>query len=179
MALFLAKMIYDGSYDAHSIIDNQLVYDPTKDNRFSYYFKNRDKHKDDKGNFIPAKNDLEYNKQRNLYILLVQQLNSDRAGVSDPLTEKDIVDQAYSEIERNSFKSLTDTAYGYYDKDSQSQLHNTAFGVIFLQFMQYWPSKMQLWFGKPMGTPESKTESPIGKFKQKTRKDENGVEQLV
>jgi hypothetical protein len=144
MALFMAKMIYDGSYDAHTLVDNELLYDPSRDKRFSYYFANREKHKDSKGNYLPAPKDEEYNKQRNLYILLVQQLNSDRAGLGEQYTEKDMVNQAYSELERNSFKSLTDTAYGYYDKDAQSQLHNTAFGVIFLQFMQYWPGKMQL-----------------------------------
>lgn len=179
MALFIAKMIYDGSYDAHTLVDNELLYDPSKDKRFSYYFANREKHKDSKGNYLPAPKDEEYNKQRNLYILLVQQLNSDRAGLGEQYTEKDKVNQAYSELERNSFKSLTDTAYGYYDKDAQSQLHNTAFGVIFLQFMQYWPSKMQLWFGKSMGFEGDKTESPIGKYVQKTRKDENGEVKLL
>jgi hypothetical protein len=175
MALFLAKMIYDGSYEAHTLVDGNIVYDPKKDKRFSYYLENRDKYKDSKGNFIPAPKDEKYNRQRNLYILLIQQVNTDRAGLIEPYTEKDLVDVAYSELERNSFKSLTDTAYGYYDKDAQSQLHNTAFGVIFLQFMQYWPGKMQLWFGKPT-KPE---DSPIGKYVQKKRLDENGVEKLL
>ena len=31
--------------------------------------------------------------------------------------EEDLIDQAYSEQERSSYKSYTDTVYGYYDKE--------------------------------------------------------------
>ena len=65
-------------------------------------------------------------------------------------------------------------SYGYYDKDSQSQLNNTWYGMIWLQFMQFWPGKMKQWFGKPV---EGKN-SPIGRFKHKTR-IEDGKEVLL
>ena len=173
MAIFLAKMIHDGSYDAH-FIDNKgmIVYNPIDDDRYKYYFANRHKHKDSKGRYIPAVNDEKYNKQRNLYLWLQGQLNIERVGQTDheDFTEDDMVDQAYSEKERTSLKSFTDTAYGYYDKDSQSQLHNVAFGVIFLQFLQFWPGKMQMWFGKPV----SADKSTIGKLVQKTEENEKG-----
>lgn len=154
LVLFVAKMIHDGSYEAH-VLDEKgfLTYDPTKDARFSYYFENRDKYKDgDK--YIPAKNDIKYNTQRNLYNLLIKQLNNEQIG-SELIESDGIVNQAYSNLERNSFKSITDTAYGYYDKDFSSLVHNTVFGTIFLQFMQFWPGKMNLWFGKPIEADKS------------------------
>ena len=130
ISLFLAKMIHDGSYDAHTMVDGKMVYDVTKDKRFEYYLNNRNKHKDSEGNYIPAKNDLEYNKQRNLYVLLIDQLNKEKGAEDKILTENDLADKAYSEKERSSFKSFTDMAYGYYDKDSQSQLNNMFVGMV-------------------------------------------------
>lgn len=169
LALFLAKMIHDGCYDAHYMEDGLIKYDPRKDERFKYYLENRSKHVDSKGNYIPAKDDLKYNTQRNLYNLLINELNKERIG-EDKYTENDLVDQAYSERERTSFKTITDTSYGYYDKDSQAQWHNTAFGIAFLQFMQFWPGKMHMWFGKPT-TAEN---SPTTRIVQKYLKDEKG-----
>ena len=175
LSLFLAKMIHDGSYDAHIMVDGKMTYDPRKDKRFEHYFNLREKYKNSKGDYIPAPSDKEYNKQRNLYLLLVEEINTENAGTGEnKLTEADLVSKAYSEKERNSFKSFTDMAYGYYDKDSQSQLNNTWYGMIWLQFMQFWPGKMKQWFGKPV---EGKN-SPIGKFKHKTR-IEDGKEVLL
>jgi hypothetical protein len=181
MAIFLAVSIHDGSYDAHSITkDGNLVYDPKKDKRFSYYFKERDKNIDSKGRFIPKKNDEKYNTQRNLYLKLVEALNKE--NLVDPeyteIFEKDIVKKAYSEIERTSIKTMSDMSYGYYDKDHSSQANQMWYGIIFGQFMQFWPGKMKMWFGKPTHDKDGKEiiASPIGKFKQKTKKDENGNE---
>ncbi|MDA3856275.1 MAG: hypothetical protein PF569_08510 [Candidatus Woesearchaeota archaeon] len=138
MALFLAKMIYDGSYDAHELVNGELKYNTKKDARFSYYFENRHKYVNDDGNYTPALKDEKYNRQRNLYLLLANQLTIERTGLTDEkFSETILIDQAYIEKERDSFKSLADTAYGYYHKDSQALLHNMAFGITFMQFMQY------------------------------------------
>jgi hypothetical protein len=145
LSLFVAKMIEDGSYDAHSLDSKgYLLYDPSKDKRFSKYFANRHLHKNENGKYIPAKNDLEYNTQRNLYLLIMSEINEDRDRVGwDKLKEdQDLLTHAYSEKERLSFKSFTDTVYGYYDKDSSSLMHTTWYGIIFLQFLQFWPGKM-------------------------------------
>lgn len=174
LSLFLAKMIHDGSYEAHSMNGREMVYDVNKDKRFSYYLKNRSKHVNIHGDFIPAKNDAEYNKQRNLYVLLINQLNAEKGIDEIDLTEKDLAPKGYTEQERNSFKSFTDMAYGYYDTDSKSQLGNTFGGMIFLQFLSFWPGKMRQWFGKPL----SAEESPMGKFIHKTTK-ENGKDVLM
>jgi hypothetical protein len=48
LSLFLAKMIHDGTYNAHSLnTSGQMVYDPTKDKRFEYYLSKRESHKKD------------------------------------------------------------------------------------------------------------------------------------
>jgi len=145
-----------------------LIYDPTKDKRFSHYFENREKHKNSKGEYIPAKGDFEYNKQRNLYLLLIHQLNIEgKLQNEKELTENDLVKQAYSNKERDAYKSFTDTVYGYYDKDSQAEWHHTWYGVMYLQFMQFWPGKMSLWFGSKY----DKNNSPLGKFVHKKQED--------
>lgn len=122
LSLFLAKMIEEGSYEAHSLIDGYLKYDATKDKRFAKYFADRHLHKNNEGKYIPAKNDEEYNRQRNLYTLTMKELNENgtRFGSVELVEENDILPQAYSEKERLSFKSFIDTVYGYYDKDSQA-----------------------------------------------------------
>ena len=123
LSIFLAKMIHDGSYEAHSLVNGQFIYDPRKDKRFEYYLANREKHMKN-GQYIAATGDLKYNQQRQLYLLLQQQLNKEYG--KDTFTEGgDLVNKAYSLLERNSMKSMTDMAYGYYDKDAQSQANNT------------------------------------------------------
>lgn len=170
LSIFLAKMIHDGSYEAHSLIDGVFTYDPKKDKRFEYYFANRDKHMKN-GVYIAAINDAKYNEQRQRYLLLQSQLNKEYAG-SNHFNEEDIVNKAYSEVERTSMKSFTDMAYGYYDKDAQSQANNTWWGMAFLQFMQFWPGKMKMWFATPT------KESPMGKVVQDFVVDKDGNKKL-
>lgn len=127
LSLFMAKMIEEGSYDAHYMVDGDLKYDALKDTRFTKYFANRHLYmNEDKTKYIPAKNDEEYNRQRNLYTLILGELNEERDRVNQSkLSEvNDILPMAYSEKERLSYKSFTDTVYGYYDKDSQAAWHN-------------------------------------------------------
>lgn len=168
LSLFLAKMIHDGSYEAHTLVNGIFKYDVTKDKRFEYYLQNRDKHKDDQGRFIPAKSDLKYNTQRQHYLVLQEQLRAEYDLNDKDFTEADLIDKAYSETERSSFKSFTDMSYGYYDKDTQSQSNNTWWGVTFMQFMQFWPGKMKMWFGKPTNDVNP---SPLGKMEQDKSKD--------
>jgi len=130
LALFMAKMIHDGSYDAHSMDENgHLLYDPTKDKRFDYYFKTRNKYKAPEGSnvlYASSKTDQLYNTQRNMYNLLMSELNAERKRAGFEIFEEgDIIDKAYSELERSSYKSFVDTVYGYYDVDSQAEWHKT------------------------------------------------------
>ena len=171
LALFLAKMIHEGSYDAHTL-DNTgyLHYDPTKDGRFEYYFKERDKHLNPIENssvkYLPSKTDEVYNKQRNLYNLITEQRSAERNRVGlSTYKEGDIIDNAYTEQERASYKSFADTVYGYYDASQQAELSKTWLGITYLQFLQFWPAKMNLWFG---GNKDARL-SPQGHFEQKSK----------
>ena len=176
LSLLIAKMIHDGSYDAHTLVNGEFQYDPRKDKRFSYYLENREKYKDSQGRYIPKTGDEKYNKQRQHYLLIMQQLNDEYSGEGvETLTESDLIDKAYSAKERQSFKTFTDMAYGYYDKDAQSQSNNLWWGVAFLQFMQFWPGKMKMWFAKPT---EAK-DSPMGRFEQDFVMDDNQNKQLL
>lgn len=170
LSLFLAKMIHDGSYEAHTNEGGVFKYDPTKDKRFSYYLENRENNKDAQERYIPKKGDEKYNKQRQHYLLLMEQLNMEYKGeLTAPMTEGDLITKAYSEKERSSFKSFTDMAYGYYDKDAQSQANNTWWGTAMLQFMQFWPGKMKMWFAKPITEEDIRKDpssSPMGRFEQ-------------
>lgn len=171
LSIFLAKMIHDGSYDAHTFENGIFKYDPRKDERFSYYLANRNKYKQG-DNYIPAKNDEKYNSQRRRYLLLISQLQEEYRG-EENFTEDTIVDKAYSATERNSLKTMTDMSYGYYDKDATSQINNTWFGLTFLQFMQFWPGKMTQWFANPTKT------SPMGRCIQEYEELANGEKALV
>lgn len=147
MAIFLAVSIHDGSYDAHSMTpEGELIYNPSKDRRFEYYFKERENNKDSKGRYIPKQGDEKYNTQRNLYLNLVNDLNKE--NLVDPsyikMDESALVSKAYSENERASIKTMSDMSYGYYDTDASSQASKMWYGVIFMQFMQFWPGKMKM-----------------------------------
>lgn len=170
LALLLAKMIHDGSYDAHGLDkDGYLTYDPKKDKRFSYYFEVRDKYKAEEGSVVKYKSsstDKLYNKQKSLYNLLTDQLNSERIRMGyEKFSEGDIVDKAYSELERSSYKSFVDGVYGYYDVDSQSEIHKTWYGILYLQFLQFWPGKMNMWFA----SSKKKGVTPTGRFEQMSK----------
>lgn len=91
------------------------------------------------------------------------------------LTEHDIIEKAYTHLERNSVKASTDMMYGAYDKDSQSHINNTLFGIAFMQFLTYWPNKVKFYFGKYIKGEDS----PIGQVKQATQTDADGVEHLL
>jgi len=178
MALYLAKMIHDGCYDAHSLDkDGYLKYDPTKDKRFSYYLENRDKVKDSSGNYIIKKGDEKYNFQRNLYRLQMDYMNNESFGERKHLTEKDMLPEPYCLQERDSFKAFSDTIYGYFTKDSQAQWENQWYGIIWGQFMQFWPGKMRMWFGKDTD-PNHPEDSNMGRMMQKTTLADNGKKQL-
>ena len=138
LAIMLSKMIKDGSYEAHSMKGKEMVYDVTKDKRFSYYLSERNKHKDKNGNYTSKKGDIKYNDQRNLYLVTIDQLNKERSITAQkPFTEADLIDKAYTQLERDSLKATSDLMYGAYDKDSQAHVLNTLAGISFMQFMTY------------------------------------------
>lgn len=164
LSLFIAKMLHDGTYNAHSLdSDGNLVYDPSKDMRFEYYFKNRVKN-----NYQFSESDNKYNDQRSLYLTIMEEFNSERRILNlSNLEERDNIPRAYTNKDRDSIKEFSDTAYGYYDHERSPLIKHSALGITFGQFITFWPAKVKYYFGKG-GTNTKK-----GYFGQKYKLDEN------
>lgn len=64
MTILVAKMMHDGCFDAHSVVNEELVYDFKKDKRFSLLHSAN-----------PNVNSEEYRKQHALYITMLEQFN--------------------------------------------------------------------------------------------------------
>lgn len=160
MGLFLARLIEDGSLRAHKLVDNRIVYDWKLDDRFSVYrkyYKN--------ANNVPEKYRDEFNKQRGLYITLMNDFNRNKT-TERPLVEGDQLPQAYTFQEIESIKSFSNLIHGYYDSDSKIRFHNTWFGVMFMQFKAWLTAK------KDQLLLQHDEYANIGKLKQ--GKDVNG-----
>lgn len=119
LVLFSAQMHHDGVDQAYSIKDKQLVYDWTKDKRFSKYATN------DKSNIE------EYNKQRSLYLSTLRMFNQEK-GLS--LKEGDALPDAYTNMQITSFKNLADNIYGAYNQSTKAKYENIAIGRNFALF---------------------------------------------
>ena len=144
MTLFIGKMLEDGCFDAHHLDkDGNLVYDITKDKRFSKLvqhgldFKTTDK---------------EYLEQRALYRVLVEQFQKE--GFTKPngemlSTEELYLPRAYTVKQKQALKEISDMAYGFYDHEARSLNDHKFFGLVFKQFMAFWTAKTTLWFRGP------------------------------
>lgn len=137
MTFLLAKMRKDGSYDAHTLVGEEVVYDWTKDERFSEYAA---------GNTSSP----EYEKQRGLYLAYLDEFNKDytRTGEGSPLVEGDALPVAYPTAERESMKSFVNYMHGPYDHEDKILFHNTLFGVMMMQFKTWLMAKKMQYFMK-------------------------------
>ncbi len=137
MAFLVAKMIKDGSLEAHKMVDGQLKYDWRRDKRFSKYAT---------GN----KTDMaEYNNQRQLYLKFIEEFNKETSvtGVRlKQLVEGDDLPRAYTNVERESLKAFINYTLGPYDKEEKPLANSTMFGMMFFQFKTWMISKKtQYW----------------------------------
>lgn len=142
MSIFIAQMIHDGTWEAHSIeVANDgskyLKYDITKDKRFDIFVKY-------KGDISKVPNSLKekYNYQEALYYAMLEEINktSDSPYIYKPGTIP-FLEKAYTNRQRASFKSFADTTFGYYDPEGKALFFKTAVGQIFKQFMAYFAGK--------------------------------------
>lgn len=149
LSLFFAKLHKDGAFDAHYLMENgDLGYNPKADKRYSYYFENRDKYKRGR-EYQYSKNDSEFNRQRSLYLAVIEEFNGDNIKTGVPLLkEEDLIPQAYSSKERASIKTFIDTAYGHYDHTSTPLIFNKVAGILFGQFLKFYPGKVEHYVGK-------------------------------
>lgn len=139
MTLFGAQMRGDGCFDAHSVKDGRLVYDWTKDKRFSIYAEN--------WNNPSMYNDPEFKKQKALYIATAKQFMAEHAKNEDgtefvlDLNNPKPLPKAYTIQQSESMKALSDLTYGYYSHEKKSLIQSTSIGAMFFQMATYWSSK--------------------------------------
>lgn len=137
MIILVSQMLADGSFEAHSLVNGKLVYDWTKDKRFSKYAANP----------TLKTNDPEYNKQKSLYYAIASQLVDE--GVKDEngnafelnMQKPNPLPRSYSNKQMEGMKSLADDIYGYYSHENKSLMMSTLVGSMWLQFKTYWSGK--------------------------------------
>lgn len=151
LGLLVAKMIHEGCWEAHSIVNDELVYDFKKDKRFTLI---NDPNVD--------KNSVEYKKQYSLYKAMLDQFNKEGWTLQDG----DALPRAYTIQEGTSIKSFAELCFGHYDRSSQMLMKHMFMGALWLQFRTFLSAKLEQWILKP-GTYNQ------GQFKQIT--DENGI----
>lgn len=126
MTFFVSKMIEDGTYDAHEVVDGELIYKPELDKRFSLIFENgKLKSKDS----LTSKESKE---QYALYNSLISDLK-----LENSLDENNKPLYAYSEKDRRNHKDIADKAYGSIDVDVKNEFSLTIFGKAFSQLRTY------------------------------------------
>lgn len=165
LTLFIAKMMQDGCWDAHSLNkDGNLVYDFIKDKRFS---------KLRQFGLNSNSTDKEYLEQKGLYYAMIEDFERDgfkNLKQWDSSTESYKLvplPRAYTTKQRNSIKEVSDLAYGFYDHETKSQIDHKVFGLIWKQFMTFWTAKTTLWFrGKPKNQGDNTSQ---GKYAPATR----------
>lgn len=155
MKMFVAQMYHDGCLEAHSIKDGRLVYDMSKDKRFSEYYA----HRNEKG--YTSK---EFQKQKALYKIMMQEFVNEgtRNSNGDLVKMGDDLPFAYTTRQRNSLKELSDTMYGCYDHEAKMQLEHKLAGLLWFQFRTYWSGAVRRWLS-PTSTQTSKGHYEQGK----------------
>lgn len=160
MALFIAKMMEDGCFEAHELdADGNLVYDFKKDKRFSELVQH---------GINSDYTGKEYLKQKGMYRIMLESLIKEGITNEDGTTLKfgDELPRAYTNKQQQSIKEVADIAYGFYDHETKSLIDHKVVGLVFKQFMAFWTAKTTLWFrGKGSQTSQ-------GRFVE--AKDNNG-----
>lgn len=137
MTVLIAKMIKDGSLDAHQMVDGELKYYWKKDKRFEKYAND-------------IKTDMVvYNYQKQLYLKHIEEFNKEEAvtGVYGKMFKPgDDLPRGYTGVERESLKSFINYTLGPYDKEEKPLFNSTMFGMMFMQFKTWMVSKKtQYW----------------------------------
>ena len=132
MSLLLAKMHYDGCFEACKF-DEGFEYDIKKDQRFEVYVNNKT-------------NDSRYKEQRALYLSVIREFNEQGYNLK---AEDMTLPLPYTPKEINIIKSFADRMYGYYDHDVKMQAERTALGMVALQFATYLTAMKTQWFASP------------------------------
>ena len=153
MAYFVARMVKDGSYKAYQKQGDEYVYNPKLDNRFSIYFSGK-------------KSNPEYDKQKALYIYLLDRMSK---VVNGTRMEGDtmILNIPYTPEQSNTFKVEADRLHGFYNHEDKMKFAKTVYGRLFIQFKTWLRAKLNRYY------MDTKTfNKSVGEFSYMT--DENG-----
>lgn len=178
MVFLVAQMIHDDCWKAHHMSeDGELIYDWTKDGRYSIFASG------DKTNPL-------YNKQKADYIAHLTQFNLEhendlewedlKFNESNPVA----LPSAYTIAEKRNIKSSADSLFGYMDHENAFAARHKFLGKILFQFKSYFSSTRERFY---LGGTDK---TPKGEWKQKTDEegnllylksilDENGVSRLI
>ena len=146
LTIFGAQMRHDGCWEAHSIVKGKLVYDWTKDKRFSVFAKSLKNPE--------LKNHPDYQKQRSLYYAVAQQFANEHARYEDrtefilDMNNPKPLPRAYTNQQSESYKAIADDIYGYYTHEKKSLMHSLFIGSLFMQFKTFWTGKKNQYLGK-------------------------------
>ena len=173
LTLFVAKMMEDGCFEAHSLDkDGMLKYDFKKDKRFSELNKHGLN-----SNYRGEK----YLEQKALYLAMAEQFEKEGRSFIEydkdgNVTYKEF-DRAYTTKQRNSIKEVADLAYGYYDHEIKSLVDLGFFGLIWKQFQTFVTAKANLWF---RGRPTTKGDNTAqGRFVPLERNGEKYYRRII
>lgn len=156
MVLFVARCMQDGVWDAFSLdSENNLVYDWTKDKRFSIFASGQTDHP-------------EYKKQKAAYFDRVMTYNQEHPdNPIDPLDKDNPLPMPYSNDEIKSIKNNGDRIYGSYDKSKKAMAENMSYGQMFLMYFTWLNGTINTYYMKSQ-------ENKVGKILQIQDTDING-----
>ncbi len=125
-----AQMRADGSWDAHEVVNGELVYHMEKDARYAALK-------------TAPKGSEEYNKAYSRYLSALEQFKAE--GVTNPdgseLKVGDDLPRAYTNQEAQAMKSIADGMYGYYNHENKSMFSAKFLGGLAMQMKTYWSAK--------------------------------------
>lgn len=152
MVIVVAKMLSDGTFNAFEIKDNQLIYNPSKDERFSYFFANR-------ANDANMQTDKKYVQQKALYEYYITSFNDSGHSIAYSKNPKDwgMIPDPYTTQQLNSLKEQIGMMYGFYNHEERDQSSFGTYKRLYLQFMTWLPGELRRYFA-------SGKESSVGKI---------------
>ena len=134
MVLFVARCIQDGCWDAYSVENGQLKYDPRKDKRFKAYFESDSSTK-------------EYKDAKERYYNAIRQHNKENPN--NQLGYNDILSEAYSNQEIENLRVLSNSIYGAYDQSMKAAYEQQALGWAFGTFSTWMNGIVTNYMAKP------------------------------
>lgn len=143
MIIFIAKMHADGTYNAHSLVDGHLVYDMSKDERVSYFWKYRN-------NPSAASDQKKFLEQKSFYLLEIQQFAKEGYAVTNGEngTEYSEFPRAYTSAENDSIKEQIGLIYGYYGHEERANMQKGLWWIMHTQFLTFLPGEIRKYFAK-------------------------------